>query len=139
MNAPSAKAYINHRIHPAQTIKDVLDYDRSVISDNRVKLRIINGMEAHPMSPTGETDFGFQTIKTSIRQVWHNTYVAPGMYTFLMFLAHLSTTCSRGAFGIMLCQLCIMHRPSSTIFWNISQTLGQFTPNFAGMFIGGLL
>ena len=47
------------------------------------------------------------------------------------FLAHLSTTCSRGAFRVVMCLLCIAKNPL-----NISKLLGQFGPNLAGMFLG---
>ncbi|XP_045166621.2 N-fatty-acyl-amino acid synthase/hydrolase PM20D1.2-like [Mercenaria mercenaria] len=78
VNAPEATAYINHRIHPVQTVQEVLDYDRSIINDDRVKIRVLDSMEPHPIAASGEEDFGYQTIKNSIRQVWNNTYVAPG-------------------------------------------------------------
>ena len=56
----------------------VVEYDRVVINDDRVKIRVVASMEPHPMSPSGDEDFGYQTVKNSIRQIWNNTYVAPG-------------------------------------------------------------
>ena len=43
------------------------------------------------------------------------------------FLAHLSTTCSRGVFRVVQCLSCVVLRGSSTISLNIfsSQTTGQ--------------
>uniref|UniRef100_K1S2C3 Putative carboxypeptidase PM20D1 n=1 Tax=Magallana gigas TaxID=29159 RepID=K1S2C3_MAGGI len=69
---PSATAMVNHRIHPAQTVKEVMEYDRKLINDERVKIRVVSSMEPHPMSPYGDEDFGYQTIKNSIRQIWGN-------------------------------------------------------------------
>ncbi|XP_061195408.1 N-fatty-acyl-amino acid synthase/hydrolase PM20D1-like [Saccostrea echinata] len=76
---PSATALVNHRIHPAQTVEEVLAYDRKIINDDRVKLRVVTSMEPHPMSPYGDEDFGYQTIKNSIRQIWTNATVVPGV------------------------------------------------------------
>lgn len=76
---PSATAMVNHRIHPAQTVKEVMEYDRKLINDERVKIRVVSSMEPHPMSPYGDEDFGYQTIKNSIRQIWSNATVVPGV------------------------------------------------------------
>lgn len=78
VNAPEATAYVNHRIHPAQTVQQILEYDRSIINDDRVKMKIVHAMEPHPIAASGDEDFGYQTVKNSIRQVWNNTYVVPG-------------------------------------------------------------
>ena len=56
----------------------VMDYDKWVINNERVKIKPIYKMEPHPISPCGEEDFGYQTVKNSIRQIWNNTLVAPG-------------------------------------------------------------
>ena len=34
-----AFANINHRIHPTDTLEDVLNHDREVINDDRVEIR----------------------------------------------------------------------------------------------------
>lgn len=57
-----------------------MEYDRKLINDERVKIRVVSSMEPHPMSPYGDEDFGYQTIKNSIRQIWGNATVVPGMY-----------------------------------------------------------
>lgn len=57
-----------------------MEYDRKLINDERVKIRVVSSMEPHPMSPYGDVDFGYQTIKNSIRQIWGNATVVPGMY-----------------------------------------------------------
>jgi len=51
MNAlPSeVKAYINHRVHPNDTFESILEYDRKVINDDRVKLHLMKG--SIPASP----------------------------------------------------------------------------------------
>ena len=56
----------------------VIEYDRRIINDDRVKIRVVSSMEPHSISPSGEEDFGYQTVKNSIRQIWNGTLVAPG-------------------------------------------------------------
>ncbi|XP_076070913.1 N-fatty-acyl-amino acid synthase/hydrolase PM20D1.2-like isoform X1 [Mytilus galloprovincialis] len=74
-----ATAYINHRIHPAQSLQEIIDYDKAIINDDRVKLSVEDSMVAASGSPSGENDFGYQIISNSIRQIWTNATTAPGM------------------------------------------------------------
>ncbi|KAK6176811.1 hypothetical protein SNE40_015042 [Patella caerulea] len=74
-----AVAIVNHRIHPAQSIQQVIDYDRYIINDDRVIIEIKNSMEPLPISPCDDNNLGYQMIKNSIRQVWTNSVVAPGV------------------------------------------------------------
>ncbi|XP_046355018.2 N-fatty-acyl-amino acid synthase/hydrolase PM20D1-like [Haliotis rufescens] len=76
---PEAVAIVNHRIHPAQTVQEVIDYDRKLINDDRVQIEVKYSQESLPLSPYGPDDFGYQVIKNSIRQVWKDTIVAPGV------------------------------------------------------------
>ncbi|KAL8595180.1 hypothetical protein ACOMHN_013853 [Nucella lapillus] len=76
---PVAEAIVNHRIHPAQTVEEVIDYDRYIINDDRVKIEVKNSIDPHPLSPYGDDDFGYQVMKNSIRQVWTDAVVAPGV------------------------------------------------------------
>ncbi|XP_060070411.1 N-fatty-acyl-amino acid synthase/hydrolase PM20D1.2-like isoform X1 [Ylistrum balloti] len=76
---PEVTAYVNHRLHPAQSIQQVIDFDRQLIGDDRVKITVESSMEPLPMSPYGDYDFGFQMVKSSIRQVWTEAAVAPGV------------------------------------------------------------
>ena len=76
---PYAEAVVNHRIHPSQTVEEVLAYDRSLIGDSRVNMEIISSMEPHPTAGYGEGDFGYQVMKTSIGQIWPEALVVPGI------------------------------------------------------------
>ena len=73
----SATAIVNHRIHFLQSIADVMKADSKLISDDRVKLSLIAGVEPAPVSPYGDNDFGYQMIKKSIRQVFPVVIVTP--------------------------------------------------------------
>ena len=59
--------------------------------------------------------------KTNREKILQNRHITVGF-----FLAHLSTTCSGGAFRVMRCLLSVVHSASSTISLNIfsSQTAG---------------
>ncbi len=49
-----------------------------LINDERVEMEVKYSMEPMPLSPYGPEDFGYQTVKNSIRQVWKSAVVAPG-------------------------------------------------------------
>ncbi|GFO28852.1 N-fatty-acyl-amino acid synthase/hydrolase pm20d1.1 [Plakobranchus ocellatus] len=76
---PLAEAVVNHRIHPSQTCQEVIDYDRSVINDDRVKIEVLTAMEPHPTSNYGDLDFGYQVLKTSVKQLWPKATVVPAI------------------------------------------------------------
>ena len=72
-----ATAIVNHRVHPLQSIAEIMKADNELIDDSRVTLSLIAGFEPAPVSPHGENDFGFQVIKKSIRQVFPGVIVSP--------------------------------------------------------------
>ncbi|CAG2060074.1 unnamed protein product, partial [Timema podura] len=74
---PSAKAVINHRVHPAQSVAEVIAHDRKVIDDPRVDIRVKISREAHPVSPFGPTSIPFQMVAASIRQIYPDAIVVP--------------------------------------------------------------
>ncbi|XP_013396028.1 N-fatty-acyl-amino acid synthase/hydrolase PM20D1 [Lingula anatina] len=79
---PVATAYVNHRIHPAQSIQDVIDYDKAVINDERVQIKLsrsVMNREPSPISPTGPEDFGYQIIRSSVKQVFPDAVTVPGI------------------------------------------------------------
>ncbi|XP_049781362.1 N-fatty-acyl-amino acid synthase/hydrolase PM20D1-like isoform X1 [Schistocerca cancellata] len=77
---PSATAVINHRVHPAQRVADVISYDREIIDDPRVHIRVKTSREAHPVSPFDRDCIPFQMVATSIKQVFHDSIVVPGVF-----------------------------------------------------------
>lgn len=80
MIPPLATAIVNHRVHPAQTINQVVQNDRNIISDPRVRIRIKRAREAHPVSPFGSNSLPFQLISHTIRQIYDNVIVVPGKF-----------------------------------------------------------
>uniref|UniRef100_T1JEU4 Peptidase M20 dimerisation domain-containing protein n=1 Tax=Strigamia maritima TaxID=126957 RepID=T1JEU4_STRMM len=75
----SASAMINHRVHPSQTIAQVIKFDKSVVRDERVIFTIRDSEEAHPVSD--KSALAYETLEKSIKQVFHNVVVAPGILT----------------------------------------------------------
>ncbi|XP_053208572.1 N-fatty-acyl-amino acid synthase/hydrolase PM20D1.2-like [Panonychus citri] len=79
--ASEASALINHRIHPSQTIEEVIKYDEQLINDERVQVQVTFGAEPTPPSPHGDTVFGYSSIKQSILQVFPDAVAVPGLMT----------------------------------------------------------
>lgn len=74
-----AIATVNHRIHPAQTIEDMLEVDKRLVNDDRVTFNVKVGTPAAPISPHGPDAFGYQIIKKCINQQFNGTAVVPGL------------------------------------------------------------
>eukprot|EP00978_Attheya_sp_CCMP212_P003569 scaffold7494_cov55-Attheya_sp.AAC.1 len=63
------KAYVNHRVEPSDTIESVLEYDRKLVNDDRVKMRVLEG--AIPPSPTSSfTSDPFRHIQQCVQLVF---------------------------------------------------------------------
>lgn len=72
-----ARAIVNFRLLPGDTIADVLAYAKKVIADDRVHFAPIEGKynEALPISPSSGP--AYESLHTVIRQVFDNPPVAP--------------------------------------------------------------
>ena len=76
----SAEATVNHRIYPLSSVAEVLEHDRSVVDDAEIKVDVLGvAIEPHPISPYGKNAFGYDTIRTSIQQVYPKIAIIPGM------------------------------------------------------------
>uniref|UniRef100_A0A8C6V0G7 Peptidase M20 domain containing 1, tandem duplicate 2 n=1 Tax=Neogobius melanostomus TaxID=47308 RepID=A0A8C6V0G7_9GOBI len=74
--ASYAEAFVNMRIHSAQTLKECVE---STVGDPRVKIEVVYGFDPLPISPYDETSFGFQIIKKTVLDMFPSMIVAPGM------------------------------------------------------------
>ncbi|XP_069612354.1 N-fatty-acyl-amino acid synthase/hydrolase PM20D1 [Ranitomeya imitator] len=74
-----ARATINFRLHPAQTVLEALDIVRNTISDDRVEISVLNSFDPLPISPYDESNFGYQTLQRTIHSVFSAAPVAPGV------------------------------------------------------------
>lgn len=61
---------MNHRIHPADSVKEVIDRDIKIIGDSRIKTTVKVSLEPSPVSPSDETAFGYHAIAESLNQVF---------------------------------------------------------------------
>ena len=67
-----AEAIVNHRIHPTETIEDILRHDRKVIDDERVQISQLGYVPPPPVSPYSNDVTPFQIIANSALQVQCN-------------------------------------------------------------------
>uniref|UniRef100_A0A3B3V422 Peptidase M20 domain containing 1, tandem duplicate 2 n=2 Tax=Poecilia latipinna TaxID=48699 RepID=A0A3B3V422_9TELE len=74
-----AEAYVNLRIHSAQTLQEVLDFIHATVGDQRVKIELIDGFDPLPVSSSDERSFGFQIIKKTVLDMFPTLTVAPGI------------------------------------------------------------
>ncbi|XP_010780815.1 N-fatty-acyl-amino acid synthase/hydrolase PM20D1.2 [Notothenia coriiceps] len=74
-----AEAYVNLRIHSAQSLKEVLDLIQSTVGDQRVKIELVDGFDPLPVSSADEKSFGFQIIKKTVLDMFPTVTVAPGI------------------------------------------------------------
>ena len=88
----SARALVNYRIRPGQTVEDVLAHVRTTIADDRVQVRRL-GVAGGDPTPRSATDSrAWAILERTIRQVFPDVVVAP-------FLA-LGSTDARHLVGV---------------------------------------
>ncbi|KAJ8046420.1 N-fatty-acyl-amino acid synthase/hydrolase PM20D1.2 [Holothuria leucospilota] len=102
---PSAWGVVNHRIHPAQSIEEVIEYDHQLIGDDRVKIdRLgLGDILPSPISPHGDDVFGYQVIARSVNQVFPSAIVAPGL---------------------------MIGNTDTKMYWNLTKQIYRFCPTF---------
>uniref|UniRef100_A0A3P9J3P6 Peptidase M20 domain containing 1, tandem duplicate 2 n=1 Tax=Oryzias latipes TaxID=8090 RepID=A0A3P9J3P6_ORYLA len=74
-----AEAYVNLRIHSAQTLQEVMDLIEATVGDPRVKVELVDGFDPLPVSSADERSFGFQIIKKTVLDLFPTVTVAPGI------------------------------------------------------------
>uniref|UniRef100_A0A8C5D5G7 Peptidase M20 dimerisation domain-containing protein n=1 Tax=Gouania willdenowi TaxID=441366 RepID=A0A8C5D5G7_GOUWI len=76
---PLAEAYVNLRIHSAQSLQEVLDLIQNTVADQRVKIELVDGFDPLPVSSADEKSFGYQVIKKTVLDMFPGLTVAPGI------------------------------------------------------------
>ncbi|XP_069798240.1 N-fatty-acyl-amino acid synthase/hydrolase PM20D1-like [Narcine bancroftii] len=79
--ASSAKATVNFRLHPAHKLEELLQQIRQIISDERVKIKVLKSSPPIPMSSYEDDAFGYQVIKETIGNIFPEVIVTPGLCT----------------------------------------------------------
>jgi carboxypeptidase PM20D1 len=75
---PSARAVVNFRILPGETTASVIERVRRIIDDPGVSVASLSSFTARDPSPISPVDSnGFQTLTTSIHQVFPDAIVSP--------------------------------------------------------------
>ncbi len=76
-----ARAFVNFRLLPGDRVADLMAHVRKVVNDDAVQLSLPEGghWEASPVSPVDST--AYQTLTTTIRQVFPDVLTAPYLVT----------------------------------------------------------
>ena len=74
----SARAVINHRILPGDTVESVVAHDRKVIDDPRVGVRALPTRH-NPSRPVPTSSAEYQRLASAIRATFPEAAVAPGL------------------------------------------------------------
>ena len=70
-----ASAMVNHRIHPSETIDDIVKHDKKVIDDERVNITQLDYFPPPQVSPYSNDAAPFQVIANSALQVKYLSFV----------------------------------------------------------------
>jgi carboxypeptidase PM20D1 len=73
-----ARAVINHRILPGDSIRSVLEHHRRVIGDERVHIRALPGAD-NPGRPASTDSADYSRLRQMIRATFPHAPVAPGL------------------------------------------------------------
>ncbi|XP_006000451.1 N-fatty-acyl-amino acid synthase/hydrolase PM20D1.2 [Latimeria chalumnae] len=74
-----AEAVVNFRIHPAQTVQEVLRLAKDIIADERIQIHVNVSFDPLPISSYGADSFGYQIIKKTMQESFPQIPVVPGM------------------------------------------------------------
>ncbi|XP_026938582.1 N-fatty-acyl-amino acid synthase/hydrolase PM20D1 isoform X3 [Sagmatias obliquidens] len=76
---PVAQATVNFRIHPAQTVQEVLKLAKDIVADDRIQFHVLNAFDPLPVSPSDDQALGYQLLRQTIQSVFPEVnIVAPG-------------------------------------------------------------
>ncbi|XP_004641244.1 N-fatty-acyl-amino acid synthase/hydrolase PM20D1 [Octodon degus] len=76
---PVAEAIVNFRIHPAQTVHEVLELAKNIVADDRVQFQVLRAFDPLPISPSDDQALGYQLLRQTIQSVFPEVnIVVPG-------------------------------------------------------------
>ncbi len=76
-----ASAVINHRIHPSDTLDDVVRHDVEAMEDPRVSVALAQVTTPSAVSPYSNDDASFQIVTNSALEIFPEGIVAPSLMT----------------------------------------------------------
>lgn len=74
----SAKAIVQHRVHPKDTLDDVQAYDTAVVNDRRVQVKRVGSVPVSPVS--SHTHPAFRSLEEVIGLVYPQAAAAPSLF-----------------------------------------------------------
>ena len=77
--AQQARAVVNFRLLPGDTIEKTIQSTQKIINDPRVNIKILEGMQSEPSHIADTESKGYQTVQKTIRQIFPKALVAPGL------------------------------------------------------------
>jgi carboxypeptidase PM20D1 len=85
-----AKALINFRILPGDSIEKVMDHVKRVVGEDRVEVKLAGRFSAEPSAVSRPTSTAFQSVERSIRSVTPDVVVAPYLVVVVTDARHYS-------------------------------------------------
>lgn len=77
---PLAQATVNFRIHPSQTVHEVVERVQNIVADDRVQLHVLRSFEPLPVSPSDDQAMGYQLLQQTIQSVFPEVkIIVPGI------------------------------------------------------------
>lgn len=95
-----ARAVVNFRILPGDTVADVVEHVRRVVDDARVEVRTVGRFSAEPSAVSSSDSKGFQLLERTIRSVVPDAIVAPYLVVVATDARHY-TGLSRNVFRFL--------------------------------------
>lgn len=91
---PKATAVINFRLLPGDSVNGIVEWVKTTINDDRVKVNLIgNYNESSPVSPA--EGLGFNEIRNSVQDVFPSAVVVPGLAIVGSDCKHYIQNCDR--------------------------------------------
>ncbi|XP_011371269.1 N-fatty-acyl-amino acid synthase/hydrolase PM20D1 [Pteropus vampyrus] len=77
---PVAQAIVNLRIHPSQTVQEVLELVKNIVADDRVQFHVLSASDPLPVSPSDDGALGYQLLRQTLQSVFPEVSIAaPGI------------------------------------------------------------
>nr|KAF6397625.1 peptidase M20 domain containing 1 [Rousettus aegyptiacus] len=74
-----AQAIVDFRIHPAQTVQEVLELAKNIVADDRVQFHVLSAFDPLPISPSDDQALGYQLLRQTIQSIFPEVEVVPGI------------------------------------------------------------
>lgn len=83
-----ARAVVNFRLMPGDSVESVVEHVHKTVNDPRIVVEALPGFASEPSPISGVETFGYNAIEESIRTVFPEVLVAPGLVLGAVDLRH---------------------------------------------------